>query len=77
MLSDRVDAREAGRDEIQSAVAVSAEAALDVVHKLAADRLERVDAEGRAGAGAGRHVAVGRVALGEDAEEDVVLRADA
>ena len=73
----RVNAGETGWDEIESAVSLAAEAALDVVHELAPNGLERVDAERRARHGLGGHVALGRVALRENGEQDVVLRPDA
>ena len=77
METDRVDAGQTGRDEVESSVSLAAEAALNVVHELAADRLERVDAQRRRPARLGRHVALGRVALAEGGEQDVVLGRDA
>lgn len=67
----------AGGDEVEPATAVAAEALLDVLHELAPDRLERVDAERAGVCGLAGHLALAVVALGEDGEQHVVLRVDA
>lgn len=67
----------AGRDEVKSSAADAVEAVLDVGHELAANVLERVDAEGARLARLHGGVALGFVALGEDGKQDVVLRRDA
>ena len=76
-LTYGVDALGEGGDEAEPAHTLASEAALDVAHKLSPDRLEGVDAEGRAGPRLGGHVVAGGVVLGEDGKQDVVLREDA
>lgn len=67
----------AGGDEVQAAGAVAGEAALDVLHELPADALERVHAQRRAGRRLDGVLALARVALREHGVQHVVLGRDA